>query len=480
MFQNTMPRYEILSGDAIETLDRGWKRIVSEIGIRYLLPEAIELLRDAGQDVTDDVVKLDPEFVLEQVAKAPATFDWRGRNPDRTVQIGGDSMVFASVYGAPFVREGDVRRDAKLADFHNFVKLSHSFAELDSAGGVVCEPEDAPLDSRHLDMIYAHLTPSDKPFMGSVISATRAEDTLLMCDIVFGGREEVRRAPCTVSLVNCNSPLCWDDRMLESMLHYARENQAVIITPFLLMGAMSPVAIPATLAQQIAEAFAGIVLTQLVRPGAPVIFGSFLSNNDMQSGSPAFGTPESAIGLLATGQIARHYGLPFRTGGGLCTSPVCDAQAAYESLMTLMPTFLTGTNFVLHAAGWLEGALVAGYEKFIVDLELLRMLRETFTPLEINEETMAFADHEEVGQGPGANFFASPYTLDHFRDCFYRPLLSTTENFSRFSRHGKDATARATDIWHAQLEAYEPPPLEDGMRQELDEFVARRRTELGD
>ena len=453
---------------------------MSEVGIRYLLPEAIELLRDAGQDVTDDVVKLDPEFVLEQVAKAPPTFEWRGRNPERTVTIGGDTMVFASVYGPPFVREGDVRRDAKLADFHNFVRLSHSFPEIDSAGGVVCEPEDAPLDSRHLDMIHAHLTLSDKPFMGSVISASRAEDTLCMLDIVFGGREEVRRSPCCVSLVNCNSPLCWDDRMLESMLHYARANQAVIVTPFLLMGAMSPVAIPASLAQQIAEAFAGIVLTQLVNPGTPVIFGSFLSNNDMQSGSPAFGTPESTIGLLATGQIARHYGLPFRTGGGLCTSPVCDAQAAYESLMTLMPTFLAGTNFVLHAAGWLEGALVACYEKFIVDIELLRMLRETFTPLEINEETMAFADHEEVGQGPGANFFASPYTLEHFRDCFYRPMLSTTENFTRYSRHGKDATARATDIWHATIEAYEPPPLDDGQRQELDEFVARRRKELGD
>src|SRR5207247_2029033 len=277
MFINTMPRYEILSADSIAVLDRGWRRIVSEIGIQFAKPEAVELFAKAGQQVDGDVVKLDPEFVLEQVAKAPREFDVQARNPANNVHIGGDHMVFSAVYGCPFVREGDVRRDATLQDFRQLAMLSQAYGELDSAGGVICEPNDAPLDSRHLDMDY---------------------------------------------------------------------DQPVVLTPFLLMGAMSPVTIPAALAQQLAEALSGIALAQLIRPGCPVIFGSFLSNIDMQSGSPSFGTPESAIGLLCTGQLARHYGLPFRTGGGLNSSQTCDAQAAYESLMTLLPTFLAGANWV--------------------------------------------------------------------------------------------------------------------------------------
>ena len=315
MFVNTMPRYEILSEDAMEVLDRGWRRIVAELGIEFLLPEAVELFREAGQTVEgDNLVKLDPDFVLEQVAKAPREFELQARNPERTCHIGGDHMVFAPVYGPPFVREGDVRRDATMADFENFVRLSQSFPELDSPGGTIVEPNDTPLDSRHLDMVYALQTLSDKPYMGSVISGPNALDTIEMGSILFDG---LPSSPVSISLINCNSPLRWDDRMLSAMVEYNRANQAVVMTPFLLMGAMSPVSIPATLVQQIAEALSGIALCQLVQPGCPVVFGSFLSNTDMQSGSPSFGTPESAIGLLCTGQIARRFGLPFRSGGGL-------------------------------------------------------------------------------------------------------------------------------------------------------------------
>src|SRR3954447_23346335 len=478
MFTNSMPRYEILSEEAMDTLDRGWRRIVSELGIEFMLPEAVEHFRAAGQTVEgDNLVKLDPDFVLEQVAKAPREFDIQARNPAHTAHIGGDNMVFSGVYGPPFTRQGELRRDATLDDFHNFVKLAQSFPELDSRGGTIVEPNDAPLDSRHLDMVYALLTLSDKIHMGSVISGENARDTVAMDRIVMG--DSIETTPASISLINCNSPLRWDDRMLSAMLEYNRANQAVICTPFLLMGAMSPVSIPATLVQQIAEALSGIALTQLVRPGCPVVFGSFLSNTDMKTGSPSFGTPESAIGLLCTGQIARHFGLPFRSGGGLTSSQTADAQSAYEALMTMLPTFLAGANFVMHSAGGLEGGLVSSYEKFIVDIEILRMLKHEFTPLEIDEASLAFDAHQEVGQG--GHFLGAAHTLERFRECFYRPLLSSTENFDRWTRGGGlDANARASQIWRDTLESYEPPPLDDAVREELQEYVTRRRAELGD
>src|SRR4051794_12334132 len=479
MFVNDMPRYEILSEEAMDVLDRGWRRIVSELGVEFLLPQAVEYFRKAGQKVEGNKVFLDPEFILEQVAKAPRQFDLQARNPDRSVHIGGDHMVFSAVYGPPFVREGDVRRDATMADFENFVKLSQFFPELDSPGGTIVEPNDAPLDSRHLDMVYALQTLSDKPYMGSVISGENARDTIALGEIAFGGPEALQRAPVSISLINCNSPLRWDDRMLSAMVEYNRANQAVVMTPFLLMGAMSPVSIPATLVQQIAEALTGIALCQLVQPGCPVVFGSFLSNTDMQSGSPSFCTPESAIGLLCTGQIARHFGLPFRSGGGLTASQTADAQSAYEALMTLLPTFLAGTIFVMHSAGWLEGGLVSCYEKFIVDIELLRMLRHEFTQLEIDEASLAFGAHEEVGSG--GHFLGAMHTLERFRECFYRPLLSSTENFDRWSRNGgQDAAERASKIWRDTLAAYEEPPIDGAVKAELKEYVDRRRTELGD
>ena len=479
MFRNVMPRYEILSQDAVAVLDRGWRRIVTEIGVQFAKPEARDLFSAAGQQVDGEVVRLDPDFVLEQVARAPAEFDVQARNPANSVHMGGDSMAFGAVYGSPFVRDGDVRRDASMEDFRKLAMLSQSFGELDSAGGVICEPNDAPLDSRHLDMIYALQTLTDKVYMGNVVSGPNAADTIAMTEILFGGRAAIEATPATISLINCNSPLRWDDRMLDAQFEYCAANQPVVLTPFLLMGAMSPVTVPAALAQQLAEALSGIALAQLIRPGCPVIFGSFLSNIDMQSGSPTFGTPESAIGLLCTGQLARHYGLPFRTGGGLTSSQSCDAQAAYESLMTMLPTFLAGANWVMHAAGWLEGGLVSCYEKFIVDIEILRMLQVEFTPLEIDEESLAFGAHAEVGHG--GHFLGAQHTMERFRDCFYRPMLSSSANYERWLRTGgKDAAARAGEIAAKRLAEYQAPPLDDAIRAELDDYVTRRRAELGD
>jgi trimethylamine---corrinoid protein Co-methyltransferase len=479
MFHNRMPRYEILSEEAMATLDRGWRKLMTEIGVEFMDDRALELFRAAGQRVEEHTVFLDPDFVLEQVAKAPREFDVQARNPEHSIHIGGDSMAFGSVYGPPFVREGAVRRDATMDDFRNFTRLAQSFDALDSAGGVICEPNDTPLDSRHLDMTYALQTLTDKVYMGNVVSGVNARDTLAMTEILFGSRESIEQTPATISLINCNSPLRWDDRMLESQFEYSGAGQPVVLTPFILMGAMSPVTIPAALVQQIVEALSGIALSQLIRPGTPVIFGSFLSNIDMQSGSPTFGTPESGIGLLCTGQIARHFGLPFRTGGGLTSSQTSDAQAGYEALMTMMPTFLAGANWVMHSAGWLEGGLVAGYEKFIVDLEVLQMLQVEFTPLEIDEDSMAFGAHEEVGHG--GHFLGAMHTMERFRTCFYRPLLSSSENYERWTRNGgKDATERAGEIYRTKLQEFQPPALDDAVRQELEEYVVRRRAELGD
>jgi trimethylamine---corrinoid protein Co-methyltransferase len=479
MFRNRMPRYEVLSEDAMAKLDAAWRRLVSEVGVEFMDDRALGLFRQAGQKVEENTVFFDPDFILEQVAKAPREFDIQARNHDNDVHIGGDAMVFGAVYGPPFVREGAVRRDATMADFENFSRLAQSYSVLDSAGGVVCEPNDTPLDSRHLDMTYALQTLTDKIYMGNVVSGVNAADTIAMSSILFGGREAIEQTPATISLINCNSPLRWDSRMLEAQFEYSEANQAVVLTPFILMGAMSPVTIPAALAQQMAEALTGITLSQLIRPGSPVVFGSFLSNIDMQSGSPTFGTPESGIGLLCTGQIARHFGLPFRTGGGLTSSQVPDAQAGYEALMTLLPTFLAGTNWVMHSAGWLEGGLVAGYEKFIIDVELVQMLQHEFTPLEIDEASLAFDAHVEVGHG--GHFLGAMHTLERFRDCFYRPMLSSSENFERWSRNGgNDTAARAGDVYRKVLTDYEAPPLDDAIRQELAEYVSRRRTELGD
>jgi trimethylamine---corrinoid protein Co-methyltransferase len=480
VFQNRMPHYEVLSEQAMSVLEGGWRRLVSEIGIEFTHEGALDLFRGAGQQVDGSVVRLDPDFVLEQVAHAPSEFDLAARNPERTVHLGGRHMVFAPTQGPPFVREGDERREATIADFQKLCRLSQAFDELDTPGGLCCEPSDRPLDSRHLDMLLAVQTLTDKPYMGAVISGEAARDSLAMTDILFGGPPSPGDPPRVFCVVNANSPLRYDTRMVEAMIAYAAAGQMVVITPFLLMGAMAPASIPAALVQQTAEALAGLALTQTVRPGAPVVLGSFLSHTDMQSGSPGFGGPESALGLLCSGQIARRFGVPWRAGGGFLTSSqLPDAQAAYEGLNTMLPAFLAGAHFIEHAAGWLESGLVACYEKFIVDIEMLRMLKEEFTPLDVDEASLAYDAHQEVGHG--GHFLGAAHTLERFRTCFYRPLLSSTDNYERWQRRGShDAAARATTIWHETLEAYVEPPLDPDIREQLETYAARRRRELGD
>ena len=478
MFVNEFPRLEPLSPDALDTIERGWMRLVSEIGVQFDHPEALRHFAEAGQRIEGSVVFLDPEWVLEQVALAPESFTLHARNPDQSIVLGGNHMVFMPVQGPPFVRRGSARGDGTMADFDDFCRLAQHLDDFDSAGGLPCEPNDAPLDSRHLDMVRSLLLLTDKPFQGSQISGLAARDSLALGRIAYGDRLDA--GACMYTNVNVNSPLRYDERMLEALLEYAAVGQAVVVTPFLLMGAMAPVTIPSALVQQTAEALAGIALCQTIRPGCPVVLGSFLSNIDMQSGSPGFGGPESSFGLLASGQLARRYRVPWRSGGGsLTTSPLPDAQAAYEGTNTMLSAFLAGANLVMHTGGWLEGGLVASFEKLVIDLEIVRTLRAEFTQIEVDEASLAFGAHEEVGHG--GHFLGAAHTLERFRTCFYRPLVSTTENFERWTRNGaRDTEARASEIVTKLLDAYEQPPIDDGVRAEIDEYVDRRRTELGD
>lgn len=477
MFHHRMPRYEILSPEQLDEIDLGWRRIVSELGIRFDHPEALAILAAAGQRIEGDIVFFDPDFVAEKVAGAPSQFTLRGRNPARQMIVGGDQMAFLPVSGPPFVRRGNERRDATFADHADLCKLTQHFDEIDSPASLLCEPNDIPLDSRHLYIQRNVLTLTDKPYMGGSISDVATADSIAMAEIVFGSREAIERDPVMFVIVNCNSPLNWDERMLGAMMTCAAAGQAPMLTPFLLMGAMSPVAIGASLAQQTAEAFSAVALCQLIRPGGPVIMGSFLSNTDMQSGSPGFGGPESAIGLICSGQIARRYGIPWRSGGGgLTSSTTMDAQAGFESFNTLNAAFLAGANCVMQSTGWLESGLVASFEKFIMDIELIRMLQVQYTPIEID---LAWEAHQEVGHG--GHFLGSVHTLERFRDCFYRPMLASTSNFERWKKDGsKDAAARASELVGVALEAYVQPPMDDAILSELDEYIERRRTELGD
>ncbi len=478
-FENRTPPVEPLSGEAMATLEQGWRRLMSEVGVRFDHAGAQRRFREAGQSVDDEgVVRFDPDFVLETIAQAPSSFTLRARNPARSVTVGDNFMTFSNIAGPPFVREDGVRRDATMADAERFLKLAHVFDELDSQGGLPCEPSDLAVETRHLDLQLAALTLSDKPHLGAVFSGEKATDGLDMAAIAFGGEDLLRQGPVTYGVANVNSPLTFDAPMVDLLEVYAERNQAVLVTPFLLMGAMSPVSIAASLVQQTAEALAGAVLTQLVRSGAPVVLGSFLSHTDMQSGSPGFGGPESAIGLLCSGQLARRFGLPWRAGGGgLTSSPLPDAQAAYEALTMHHAAFASGANVMLHAAGWLESGLVASFEKFVVDIELLQRLRVEFTPIAVDEASLTFESHLEVGHG--GHFLGTEHTMARFRDCFYRPALATTKSFDRWTRDGAhDAAARADVLWREALDRYEEPAVDGGARLALEEFVERRRREL--
>jgi trimethylamine--corrinoid protein Co-methyltransferase len=477
---NPLPPVELLSPEQVEQIHVASMRILEEIGIDFLDQEALDIWQAAGARVDHGAqhVWLDRGLVLEAVAKAPAQFTLRARNPARSVPIGGNNSIFSVTSGTAFVSDLDSgRRTGTLADMHNLMRLVHMCPPLHVVESQVTEPQDLPVPIRHLERGLAIFTLSDKPVAQAAHGRVVATDCLNMAAIVFGGHDEIKQGPVFVSVVNANSPLRYDTSMIGGIITYARGGQPIVMTPFILAGAMSPITMAAAVAQQNAEALAGIALTQLVNPGVPVIYGGFTTNTDMATGGPSFGTPEGAWAFFAGAQLARRYGLPYRGSGGLNTSKVPDAQASYETQMCLWPTVMSHTNYIMHAAGWLEGGLVASFEKLLIDVEGLAMMQHLFGGVEISAETLALDSIAEVG--PGGHHFGTAHTLAHYQTEFYRPLLSDRQNLGVWQDHGAlDAAQRANRLWKELLQSYEPPPIDPGVEQELREYVARRTREL--
>ncbi len=479
--ERAIPHYSLLDDAVLELIERNADTVLREIGVEFRdFPSALALWKNAGADVEGERVRF-PEGLCKSLiqASAPREFRQHARNPARATLIGGDRTVLAPAYGPPFAHDMDRgRRYATLEDFQNFVKLTYLSPGLHHSGGTVCEPVDVPVSKRHLDMVYSHIKYSDKPFMGSVTHPRRAEDTLAMARILFGA-DFVASNTVLTSLINVNSPLTFDAAMLGAATVYAENNQATIISPFLLAGAMSPVTIAGTLTQILAEALAGMAYVQLVRPGAPVVFGSFAAATSMQSGAPTFGTPEPSLILYGVGQLARRLGVPFRSGGGLCAAKVPDAQAGFESANTLQAAALGGVNFMLHAAGWLEGGLAMGYEKFIMDADQANMIAVLLRGVDTSANAQALDALREVG--PGSHFLGAAHTLANFESAFYRSPLADNNSYEQWRQDGSQDTARrANAIWKQMLRDYEAPPLDPAIDEQLVEFMNRRKSQLED
>jgi trimethylamine--corrinoid protein Co-methyltransferase len=476
-----IPYYELLDEAALELIENNADTVLEEIGIEFKeFPEALALFKAAGADIDGERVRFPRGMCREIIqASAPSEYTQHARNPKRSTIIGGKRTVLVPAYGSPFVRDLDNgRRYATIEDFRNFVKLTYMSPGLHHSGGTVCEPVDLPVNKRHFDMVYSHIKYSDKPFMGSVTAPERAQDTVDMAKIVFG-EDFVENNTVITSLINANSPMTFDATMLGAATVYARHNQATMISPFILSGAMSPVSVTGTLTQILAEALAGIAYVQLVKPGVPVIFGTFAAAVSMQTGAPTFGTPEPSLVIYAAAALARRLGVPFRSGGGLCGSKTADAQAAYESANTLQTAALAGVNFMLHTAGWLEGGLVMGYEKFIMDVDQANMIGVLLGGVDLSENGQAMDALREVG--PGSHFLGCQHTQDNFESAFYRSTVADNNSFEQWEEEGsKDTAQRANKIWKQMLEDYEPPELDASIDEALQDFMTRRKAEFAD
>lgn len=475
-----IPVTEILSDEGAEVIEGNTDTILEEIGLEFRDdPEVVQIWKSAGADVDDCRVRF-PKGMLQEIVKtAPESFTQHARNPSRNVEIGGNNTVFAPVYGPPFVTDLDQgRRYGTIEDFRNFVKLAYVSPWMHHSGGTICEPVDLPVNKRHFDMVYSHLKYSDKPFMGSVTAGERAEDSVNMARIVFG--EKFVDENCVmIQLINANSPLVFDSTMLASLKVYARANQACIVSPFILAGAMSPVTVAGTLSQVLAEALAGCALTQLLRPGAPVVFGAFVSSISMQSGAPTFGSPEGSLLLNGAAKLARRIGLPFRSGGSFSASKVPDAQSAQESAQTILATLHSGVNFALHAAGWLEGGLCSSYEKFVMDADQLGMMHVLANGIDLSENSQAMDALREVG--PGGHFLGAVHTQANFESAFFRSEIADNNSFEQWDADGNlDAANRANAKWKSMLADYELPELDPGIDENLCEFMEKRKQSFPD
>ena len=475
-----VPLLELASPEALEIIEANADTILEEIGIEFRDDEEVlEMLKGAGADVKGTRVHFPKGLCRELLKTAPAQYTQHARNSARNVEIGGNHTVFAPVYGPPFVRDLDNgRRYGTIEDFRNFVKLACMAPAMHHSGGTVCEPVDLPVNKRHFDMLYAHMKYSDKPFMGSVTHPMRAADSVAMSEILFG-KEFVDQNTVMTSLINANSPMVFDGTMLGALKVYARANQACIVSPFILAGAMSPVTALGTLAQVLAEVLSGGAVTQLCRPGAPLIFGAFVSAISMQSGAPTFGTPEPTLVISAAAQLARRLKLPFRSGGSLCASKVPDAQAAYESANTLNATVLSGVNFALHGAGWLEGGLSSGYEKFVMDCDQLAMMQRLTEGFDLTDNGQAMDAVREVG--PGAHYLGCAHTQANFETAFIRSSLADNNSYEQWeSEGGLDMAQRANTQWKSWLAEYQAPAIDLGVDEALQAYMAERKASFPD
>ena len=477
---NRYPPTEILSEDHLEAIHSASLRLLRDAGIKFLSTDARKLFKSAGAEVdeSDCIVRFDGGLVEDLVAKAPDHFTVKGRNPDHSIAVGGPNISFATVGGPSFVSDFDNgRRSGTLEDFRNFVKVAHQLKIFHICGANVLETMEIPAESRHLDKYLSCITLHDKLWMTNMLGAHRVHDSLNMQMIVHGiDRDELIQQPLTIGNININSPRQVDESMSDALIEMAKARQPVIVTPFTLLGAMAPTTMAGSLVQQNAEALSCLALAQIVNPGTPVVYGSFASNVDMRTGSPAFGTPEYVRTTLASGQLARRYGLPLRTSG--CNaSNMADEQSTYETSMSCWAALLSHTNLVMHAGGWLEGGLVASFEKLIIDAEILQMMSEMVLPIPVNEDTLAVDAIAEVA--PGGHFFGSMHTMERYENAFYTPLLSDWRNFETWQEDGAvSASKRANQIWKRLLREYEPPPIDAEVVKELEAYVARRRTEI--
>ena len=475
-----IPTYDVLSEENLIKIERAADRVLAETGIEFRDdPDALQMWRKAGAKVEGLLVKFEPGMLREILKSAPATFTQHARNPAKSVEIGGKSVVFSPAYGSPFVMDLDRgRRFGTIEDFRNFIKLAQSSPNFHHSGGTICEPTDVAVNKRHLDMVLAHMTLSDRPYMGSVTAENRSEDNIEMSRILFGA-DFVDKNCVILGNVNVNSPLVWDGTMTKSLRAYARANQAAVVVPFILGGAMGPVTSAGGIVQSLAETMVGCALTQLERKGAPVIFGNFLSSMSLRSGSPTFGTPEPAIGSMVIGQLARRLNLPLRCSGNFTTSKLPDAQAAYESANSLNMGLLAGVNFMLHACGWLEGGLVSSYEKFVMDADQLGTLHHLAQGIHMDTNGQAMDALREVG--PGGHFLGCEHTQSNFKTAFWRSDLFDYKPFETWAEEGaRDTQTLAAERVKKMLGDYVQPSLDEGKQEELDEFVVTRKAAMPD
>ena len=478
--ERNIANFELLDEEALALIEDHAEQVLQEIGVNFVNnPAALERWRDAGADVDGERVRIPRGLARQLCATAPATFTQHARNPARNVEIGGRNLVLAPVYGPPFVRDLDGgRRYATIEDFRKFVKLGQMSKWLHHSGGTVCEPTDIPVSKRHLDMLHAHMTLSDKPFMGSVTEPSRAQDSVDMCGVLFG-QDFVRDNTVMTSLININSPLTFDDVMMGALEVYAKNMQACIVSPFIVGGAMAPVSVAGTLVQVLAEVLAGVAYSQLVRPGAPVIFGAFVTSIDMNSGAPTFGTPEASQITYGAGQLARRLGLPFRSAGSFCGSKLPDAQAAYETANSLNMGLLSGVNFMLHACGWLEGGLVASFEKFVMDADQLGALHKMAEGVRVDADSLAMDAIREVG--PGGHYLGCAHTQANFKTAFWRSELLDYKPFETWAEDGgRDTVVLAQARVAKLLDSYQQPAMDPAIAEALQAYVAKRKEELPD